>query len=264
MDLTQKKENGNVIVFDWGGSNINISVLTLEEGLYDVISMNGISHLGGEDFDNRLVDYCINKFKSETSKDINIIENPKAFQRIKLACEKAKIILSTSTKANVDIDNIIGEEDLNVVITRDKFEELCIDLFRKCLPLLENSLKEAKLNKKEIDEIILVGGSTRIPKIQDLIQEFFEGKELNKSINQHEAVACGAAIEAAVMTNVKHENIEKIILMDVTPFSLGIEGTGGTMNIIFPRNFTISSKKTQIFTTEQDDQVYFTVKIFNF
>ena len=257
-----KKENGNVIVFDWGGSNINISVLTLEEGLYEVISMNGISYLGGEDFDNRLVDYCINKFKSETSKDINIIENPKAFQRIKLACEKAKIILSTSTKANVDIDNIIGEEDLNVVITRDKFEELCIDLFRKCLPLLENSLKEAKLNKKEIDEIILVGGSTRIPKIQDLIQEFFEGKELNKSINQHEAVACGAAIEAAVMTNVKHENIEKIVLMDVTPFSLGIEGTGGTMNIIFPRNFTISSKKTQIFTTKQDGQVYFTVKIF--
>ena len=175
---------------------------------------------------------------------------------------KRKIILSTSTKANVDIDNIIGEEDLNVVITRDKFEELCIDLFRKCLPLLENSLKEAKLNKKEIDEIILVGGSTRIPKIQDLIQEFFEGKELNKSINQDEAVACGAAIEAAVMTNVKHENIEKIVLMDVTPFSLGIEGTGGTMNIIFPRNFTISSKKTQIFTTKQDGQVYFTVKIF--
>ena len=257
-----KKENGNVVVFDWGGSNINISVLSLEEGLYEVKSMNGISHLGGEDFDNRLIDYCINKFRNETSKDIKIIENPKAFQRIKLACEKAKITLSTSTKANVDIDNIIGEEDLNVVITRDKFEELCIDLFRKCLPLLESALKEAKLNKKEIDEIILVGGSTRIPKIQDLIQEFFEGKQLNKSINQDEAVAYGAAIEAAVMTNEKHETIEKIILMDVTPFSLGIEGAGGTMTILYPRNVTIPAKKTQIFTTEQDDQVYYTVKIF--
>ena len=257
-----KKENGNVVVFDWGGSNINISVLSLEEGLYEVKSMNDISHLGGEDFDNRLIDYCINKFRNETSKDIKIIENPKAFQRIKLACEKAKITLSTSTKANVDIDNIIGEEDLNVVITRDKFEELCIDLFRKCLPLLESALKEAKLNKKEIDEIILVGGSTRIPKIQDLIQEFFEGKQLNKSINQDEAVAYGAAIEAAVMTNEKHETIEKIILMDVTPFSLGIEGAGGTMTILYPRNVTIPAKKTQIFTTEQDDQVYYTVKIF--
>jgi len=242
-----KKENGNVVVFDWGGSNINISVLSLEEGLYEVKSMNGISHLGGEDFDNRLIDYCINKFRNETSKDIKIIENPKAYQRIKLACEKAKITLSTATKANVDIDNIIGEEDLNVVITRDKFEELCIDLFRKCLPLLESALKEAKLNKKEIDEIILVGGSTRIPKIQDLIQEFFEGKQLNKSINQDEAVAYGAAIEAAVMTNEKHETIEKIILMDVTPFSLGIEGAGGTMTILYPRNETIPAKKNSNF-----------------
>ena len=258
----ETKNERNIIIFDWGGSNLNISVLSLEENLYEVKSMNSINRLGGEDFDNRLVDYCINKFRNETSKDIKIQENPKAFQRIKLACEKAKIALSTSTKANVDIDNIIGEEDLNVVITREKFEELCIDLFRKCLPLLESALKEANLDKKNIDEIILVGGSTRIPKIQALIQEFFEGKELNKSINQDEAVAYGAAIEAAVMASVKSENIENIILLDVTPFSLGIEGEDGTMTTLIQKNSFLPAKKTQMFPTYNDYQNYFPVNIF--
>ena len=175
--IETKNENWNIIVIDCGGSNLNISVLSLEEGLYEFISMNGTNYLGGEDFYIRLVEYCINKFRNETKKDIQFRENPKAFQRIKSACEKAKIALSNSTKTNIDIDNIIGEEDLNVVITREKFEELCIDLFKKCLPLLESVLKEAHLDKKKIDEIILVGGSTRIPKIQALIQDFFEGKE---------------------------------------------------------------------------------------
>ena len=190
------------------------------------------------------------------------MKNQKAFKKLRNQCERAKIDLTDANQTSIELNGKMNGEDLFIQISRDKFEELCIDLFRKCLPLLESALKEAKLNKKEIDEIILVGGSTRIPKIQDLIQEFFEGKQLNKSINQDEAVAYGAAIEAAVMTNEKHETIEKIILMDVTPFSLGIEGAGGTMTILYPRNVTIPAKKTQIFTTEQDDQVYYTVKIF--
>ena len=257
-----KIEEKNIFIFDWGAGNLNVSILALEEGLFEVKALAGIIHLGGEDLDNKLIQYCIDEFRRNTSKDINIRENPKAFQRIKAACEKAKIALSSSTQTTIDIDCLIGEEDLNVTITRSKFEELCMDLFKKCIPPLEQVLKDAKMDKSKIDEVILVGGSTRIPKIQSMLKEFFNGKELNIELNPDEAIAFGASIQAAVMTNVKDENLERIILLDVNPFSLGIETVGGVMNVFIPRNSTIPCKNTQLFNNYTDNQTYFTIQVF--
>ena len=237
------KEEKKIFIFDWGAGNLNASILAIEEGLFEVKAISGKIHLGGEDLDNKLIQYCIDEFRRNTSININVRENPKAFQRLKSACEKAKKALSSTTQTTVDIDCLIGEEDLNIIITRSKFEELCLDLFKKCLPPLEQVLKDAKMTQSQIDEVILVGGSSRIPKIQSMLQEFFNGKELNKEFNPDEAIAYGAAIQAAVMTNIKDESIERLMLLDVNPFSLGIETVGGVMTVFIPRNSTIPCKK---------------------
>jgi len=234
----------------------------IEDDLYEVKSVNGNIHLGGEDFTNKLVDYCIKEFQNKNAIKIDIRENPKAFQRIKTECEKAKIALSSASKVNIDIDCIIEDKDLLVVVTREKFEELCMDLFKQCIPPIKKAIEEAKINKNQIEDIVLIGGSTQIPKIQSMIKEYFGGKNLNTQLHYKEAVACGSAIQAAVMTNTKDENIEKFILLDVTPFSLGIETIGGVMNVLIPRNSTIPCEKTQIFSTDYDYQNSFIAEIY--
>ena len=197
----QYKYEKKVLIFDLGGGNLSVSLLFIEDGLFEVMAINGNTHLGGEDFDNKLIEYCAGEFRRKTGIDIR--SNRKALSRVRTSCEKAKKILSVATQATIDIDSLMDGEDLNIVLTRSEFESLCLDLFKKCIPPLECVVKDAKISKSAIDDIVLVGGSTRIPKIQQMIQDYFNGKVLNKSINPDEAIAYGAAIQAAVITNVK-------------------------------------------------------------